>query len=109
MNNLDAEVAERPEDLVVYGGTGKAARSWQDYDRIIASLTKYGIDFSEDESDEALRSRLADFYARRTLTGTPVTPDDQAEAIFYLLSGKASKTTGQILSVDGGLHEAFVR
>jgi urocanate hydratase len=38
MNNLDAEVAERPEDLVVYGGTGKAARSWQDYDRIVASL-----------------------------------------------------------------------
>lgn len=78
-------------------------------DRIIASLTKYGIDFSEDESDEALRSRLADFYAQRTLTGTPVTPDDQAEAICYLLSGKASKTTGQILSVDGGLHQAFVR
>ena len=38
MNNLDPEVAERPEDLVVYGGTGKAARSWEDYDRIVASL-----------------------------------------------------------------------
>jgi urocanate hydratase len=38
MNNLDPEVAERPEDLVVYGGTGKAARSWADYDRIVASL-----------------------------------------------------------------------
>ncbi|NVB37070.1 urocanate hydratase [Pseudenhygromyxa sp. WMMC2535] len=38
MNNLDNEVAERPEDLVVYGGTGKAARSWPDYHRIIASL-----------------------------------------------------------------------
>ncbi len=38
MNNLDPDVAERPEDLVVYGGTGKAARSWKDYDVIVASL-----------------------------------------------------------------------
>jgi len=38
MNNLDPEVAERPEDLVVYGGTGKAARSWEAYERIVAAL-----------------------------------------------------------------------
>ncbi|HVG57121.1 MAG TPA: urocanate hydratase [Hyalangium sp.] len=38
MNNLDPDVAERPEDLVVYGGTGKAARDWPSFDRIIASL-----------------------------------------------------------------------
>ena len=38
MNNLDAEVAERPQDLVVYGGTGRAARNWECYDRIVASL-----------------------------------------------------------------------
>lgn len=38
MNNLDPEVAERPEDLVVYGGTGRAARSWEAYDAIIATL-----------------------------------------------------------------------
>src|SRR5436190_5087573 len=38
MNNLDPEVAERPDDLVVYGGTGKAARSWQAFDDIVASL-----------------------------------------------------------------------
>src|SRR6476661_7114408 len=38
MNNLDPEVAERPEDLVVYGGTGKAARSWQAYEAIVAAL-----------------------------------------------------------------------
>jgi urocanate hydratase len=38
MNNLDPDVAERPQDLVVYGGTGKAARSWKDYDIIVASL-----------------------------------------------------------------------
>jgi urocanate hydratase len=38
MNNLDPEVAERPEDLVVYGGTGKAARSWEAFDAIVATL-----------------------------------------------------------------------
>ena len=38
MNNLDPEVAERPEDLVVYGGTGRAARSWEAFDRMIAAL-----------------------------------------------------------------------
>jgi urocanate hydratase len=38
MNNLDPEVAERPEDLVVYGGTGKAARSWEAYDAIVRAL-----------------------------------------------------------------------
>jgi urocanate hydratase len=44
MNNLDAEVAERPEDLVVYGGIGRAARDWNCYDRIVASLTRLGED-----------------------------------------------------------------
>jgi urocanate hydratase len=38
MNNLDPEVAERPEDLVVYGGSGRAARSWEAFDAIVASL-----------------------------------------------------------------------
>ncbi len=38
MNNLDPEVAERPDELVVYGGTGKAARNWECFDRIVAAL-----------------------------------------------------------------------
>ena len=38
MNNLDPEVAERPQDLVVYGGTGKAARYWAAFDAIVAAL-----------------------------------------------------------------------
>src|SRR5579884_1232992 len=38
MNNLDPEVAERPRDLVVYGGRGKAARNWACYDAIVKSL-----------------------------------------------------------------------
>ena len=38
MNNLDPENAERPEDLVVYGGTGKAARNWEAYDALVRTL-----------------------------------------------------------------------
>ncbi len=44
MNNLDPEVAERPDDLVVYGGTGRAARSWAAYDAIIKTLTELAPD-----------------------------------------------------------------
>ena len=44
MNNLDAEVAERPQDLVVYGGRGQAARNWECYDAIIASLKSLDVD-----------------------------------------------------------------
>ncbi|HEV8481674.1 MAG TPA: urocanate hydratase [Candidatus Eisenbacteria bacterium] len=47
MNNLDPEVAERPDDLVVYGGVGRAARSWEAFDRIVAAL-------QELENDETL-------------------------------------------------------
>ncbi|PJJ97994.1 urocanate hydratase [Lysobacteraceae bacterium NML75-0749] len=43
-NNLDAEVAERPEDLVVYGGIGRAARDWASYDRILETLKTLGDD-----------------------------------------------------------------
>ena len=44
MNNLDPEVAERPDDLVVYGGTGRAARSWEAYDAIVRTLRTLGDD-----------------------------------------------------------------
>ena len=47
MNNLDPDVAERPDDLIVYGGTGRAARSWADFDRIVSALQTL-------ESDETL-------------------------------------------------------
>ena len=43
-NNLDPEVAERPDDLVVYGGTGRAARDWAAFDRIVATLRRLGDD-----------------------------------------------------------------
>ena len=44
MNNLDPEVAERPHELVVYGGTGRAARDWESFDRIVATLTALEAD-----------------------------------------------------------------
>src|ERR1700737_3965899 len=44
MNNLDPEVAERPDDLVVYGGTGRAARSWDCFDAIVAALRSLEAD-----------------------------------------------------------------
>ena len=44
MNNLDPDVAERPAELVVYGGIGRAARDWESYDRIVAALTRLEAD-----------------------------------------------------------------
>lgn len=78
-------------------------------DRVIASLTKYEIAFTEDESTEDLRSKLAKFYASRSLTKTPIEPEDQAEAIFLLVSSRLSKTTGHVIPVDGGLADGFLR
>ena len=54
-------------------------------------------------------SKLAEFYADRTLTKSPITPADQAEAVFFLASNRSAKVTGQTLPVDGGLEAAFVR
>lgn len=78
-------------------------------DRVVASLTKYEIPFSESSSDDELREALATFYAKRSLTQTPIEPDDQAEAIFLLLSGRLAKTTGHVIPVDGGLQDGFMR
>ena len=44
MNNLDAEVAERPGELVVYGDIGRAARDWPSFDRIVSTLRRLGED-----------------------------------------------------------------
>ena len=78
-------------------------------DRVIQSLTKYKIAFSDAESTEELRGRLADFYAQRTLTRRPILPEDCARAIVWLASDECAKTTGHIIPVDGGLQEAFLR
>ncbi len=78
-------------------------------ERVVSSLQKYEIDFSEDEDTDALRDKLAAFYAERTLTRAPITLADQAEVAYLLLTDKFAKTTGHIFSVDGGLTEAFLR
>jgi rhamnose utilization protein RhaD (predicted bifunctional aldolase and dehydrogenase)/NAD(P)-dependent dehydrogenase (short-subunit alcohol dehydrogenase family) len=78
-------------------------------DRVIQSLEKYKIPFTRSESTEDLRSRLADFYAQRTLTRRPILPRDCANAIVWLASDESAKTTGHVIPVDGGLTEAFWR
>jgi len=78
-------------------------------DRVINSLEKYKIEFAQSESTEELRDKLANFYAQRTLTRRPILPQDCAAAIVWLASDESAKTTGHIIPVDGGLHEAFLR
>jgi rhamnose utilization protein RhaD (predicted bifunctional aldolase and dehydrogenase)/NAD(P)-dependent dehydrogenase (short-subunit alcohol dehydrogenase family) len=78
-------------------------------ERVLISLKKFHVAFSEEESTEDLRSKLANFYAHRTLTKQSVTPQDCAEAICWLASDRAARTTGHLIPVDGGLVEAFLR
>ena len=78
-------------------------------DRVMVSLKKYNIDFSDDETTESLRSKLAEFYARRTITRRPILPADCANAIVFLAGDQSAKTTGHVIPVDGGLPEAFLR
>jgi rhamnose utilization protein RhaD (predicted bifunctional aldolase and dehydrogenase)/NAD(P)-dependent dehydrogenase (short-subunit alcohol dehydrogenase family) len=78
-------------------------------DRVKASLTKYKIAFDESSSDEDLRTKLAEFYAQRTLTHQPIDPRDCAAAILFLAGPQAQCTTGHIIPVDGGLTEAYLR
>ncbi len=78
-------------------------------ERVISSLTKYKLAFDAAESTESLRGKLARFYAGRTLTQSPITLADQAEAAYLLSTNRLAKTTGQILHVDGGLADAFLR
>jgi rhamnose utilization protein RhaD (predicted bifunctional aldolase and dehydrogenase)/NAD(P)-dependent dehydrogenase (short-subunit alcohol dehydrogenase family) len=78
-------------------------------DRVIGSLDKYQIAWTEDESTDALRAKLAEFYARRTITRRPITPIDCARAICWLAGDLSARTTGHVIPVDGGLPEAFLR
>jgi len=112
-NHLVRELAMELSPLVRVNGVAPATvvqgSAMFPRDRVIGSLAKYHIPYTEDEATESLVSKLAQFYADRTLTKSPITPADQAEAYFLLVSKRLSKTTGQILTVDGGLHEAFLR
>ena len=78
-------------------------------DRVMQSLHKYKIVFSESETTEELRGKLADFYSQRTLTKRPILPQDCANAIVWLAGDQSGKTTGHVIPVDGGLSEAYLR
>jgi NAD(P)-dependent dehydrogenase (short-subunit alcohol dehydrogenase family) len=78
-------------------------------DRVMQSLQKYNIEFSQSDITEDLRGKLADFYAQRTLTKRPILPQDCASAIVWLAGDQSAKTTGHVIPVDGGLPEAYLR
>jgi len=112
-NHLVRELAIELAPLVRVNGVAPATvvqgSAMFPRDRVIGSLAKYNIPYQDDEATESLVKKLAQFYADRTLTKAPITPADQAEAYFLLVSQRLSKTTGQVVTVDGGLHEAFLR
>ena len=112
-NHLVRELAIELAPLVRVNGVAPATvvqgSAMFPRDRVIGSLAKYNIPYTDDEATESLVKKLAQFYADRTLTKSPITPDDQAEAYFLLVTKRLSKTTGQVITVDGGLHEAFLR
>lgn len=112
-NHLVRELAMELSPLVRVNGVAPATvvqgSAMFPRDRVIGSLAKYKIPYTDDEATDSLVTKLAQFYADRTLTKSPITPADQAEAYFLLVSQRLSKTTGQIIAVDGGLHEAFLR
>lgn len=78
-------------------------------DRVLTSLAKYNVPHDENESTESLRDKLSTFYSRRTLLHKQVTPALVAEAVGLLASPRLRLTTGQVLAVDAGLNEAFLR
>jgi rhamnulose-1-phosphate aldolase/alcohol dehydrogenase len=112
-NHLIRELAIELAPLVRVNGVAPATvvqgSAMFPRDRVIGSLAKYNISYEDDEPTESLVKKLAQFYADRTLTKSPITPADQAEAYFLLVSQRLSKTTGQVITIDGGLHEAFLR
>ena len=113
LNHLIRELAIKLGPLVRVNGiapaTVVAGSTMFPRDRVIQSLQKYKIAFSDTESTEELRSKLADFYAQRTLTRRPILPQDGASAILWLAGDQSAKTTGHVIPVDGGLWEAFLR
>jgi rhamnose utilization protein RhaD (predicted bifunctional aldolase and dehydrogenase)/NAD(P)-dependent dehydrogenase (short-subunit alcohol dehydrogenase family) len=113
LNHLIHEMAIGLAPLVRVNGiapaTVVAGSTMFPRDRVINSLEKYKIAFSESESTEELRTKLAEFYAQRTLTRRPILPQDCARAIVWLAGEESAKTTGHIIPVDGGLQEAFLR
>jgi rhamnose utilization protein RhaD (predicted bifunctional aldolase and dehydrogenase)/NAD(P)-dependent dehydrogenase (short-subunit alcohol dehydrogenase family) len=113
LNHLIRELAIKLGPLVRVNGiapaTVVAGSTMFPRDRVVQSLEKYKIAYSEGESTEELRGKLADFYAQRTLTNRPILPQDCANAIVWLAGEQSNRTTGHVIPVDGGLTEAFLR
>jgi rhamnose utilization protein RhaD (predicted bifunctional aldolase and dehydrogenase)/NAD(P)-dependent dehydrogenase (short-subunit alcohol dehydrogenase family) len=113
INHLIRELAIGLGPLVRVNGIAPATviegSSMFPRDRVMVSLKKYNVEFSEEETTESLRSKLAEFYARRTITRRPILPTDCANAILFLAGDQSAKTTGHVIPVDGGLPEAFLR
>lgn len=78
-------------------------------DRVLASLAKYAIDHDPEAPTEDLVARLGRFYAERTLLDRVITVEDQVNAIRWLSGPESACTTGQVINVDGGLTDAFLR
>jgi len=89
MNNLDPDVAEAPDKLIVYGGTGRAARSWDAFDAIVCSLRRL-------ENNETLLIQ----------SGKPVgvfrTHDEAPRVLIQILSDIGRITPSSIASIDWG-------
>jgi rhamnose utilization protein RhaD (predicted bifunctional aldolase and dehydrogenase)/NAD(P)-dependent dehydrogenase (short-subunit alcohol dehydrogenase family) len=113
VNHLIRELAVGLGPLVRVNGiapaTVIAGSSMFPRDRVIVGLQKYSIAFDDDETTEALRTKLAEFYAKRTITRRPILPQDCANAICWLAGDESAKTTGHIVPIDGGLPNAFLR
>ena len=113
LNHLIRELAVKLSPHVRVNGiapaTVVAGSTMFPRDRVMQSLEKYRIDFTDLESTEELRAKLAEFYAQRTLTKRPILPLDCAAAIVWLAGDESAKTTGHVIPVDGGLAEAFLR
>ncbi|MFL5606474.1 MAG: bifunctional rhamnulose-1-phosphate aldolase/short-chain dehydrogenase [Gemmatimonadaceae bacterium] len=112
-NHLVRELAVAFAPLVRVNGVAPATvlegSSMFPRERVLASLAKYDVAHDPAASTEALRDRLAEFYAKRTLTGQPIALADQVKAIAAFLTDDFSKTTGQIVNIDGGQAAAFLR
>jgi len=113
LNHLIRELAIKLSPYVRVNGiapaTVVAGSSMFPRDRVMLSLQKYNIEFSDTETTDELQGKLAHFYSQRTLTKRPILPQDCANALVWLAGDQSGKTTGHVIPVDGGLWEAYFR